>query len=107
MIGAVQLARLRARAAATIEKTFLTSIVIAGHTIPAARFKSTQAVTNELSGLLADSDISWRIRRDAIPAGVTIRPERTIVSEGDKTYRVAKVHDPVGDPCITVEGKEA
>ena len=107
MMGATQLARLRARASATIEKTFPTSITIAGHVIPAARFKATAAVTNELTGLLPDCDISWRIRREVIPAGVVIRPERTLVVEGEKTYRVAKVHDPVGDPCITVEGKEA
>lgn len=106
MISATQLARLRTRTAATIEKVFLTSIVIDGHTIPASRFKATQAATNELTGMLADSDISWRIRRDAIPTGVNIRPERTKVSEGEKAYRVAKVHDPVGDPCIVVEGKE-
>lgn len=107
MMSATQLARLRTRAAATIEKVFLTSIVIDGHTIPASRFKATQAATNELTGMLADSDISWRIHRSSIPAGVTIRPERTTISEGENTYRVAKVHDPVGDPCIVVEGKEA
>jgi len=102
-----QLARLRSRAAAAIEKVFLTSITIGTHTIPAARFKATQAVANELTGLMPDCDVSWRIRRDVIPTGVTIRPERTTIVEGEKTYRVAKVHDPVGDPCIVVEAKEA
>lgn len=90
-----------------IEQTFLTSLLIAGHTVPAARFKSVTGTTAELSGLLSDCDVSWRIRRDAIPAGVTLTPERTIISEGGKTYRVAKIHDPVGDPCLTVEAKES
>jgi len=107
MISATQLARIRARTASAIEKVFLTSIVIDGHTIPAARFKATQAAANELSGMLADCDISWRIRRELIPTGVTIRPERTTIVEGEKAYRVAKVHDPVGDPCIVVDAKEA
>lgn len=107
MMGATQLARLRGRVAAAIEKTFPTSIIIESHTIPAARYKASHAVKNELSGIMPSYDVSWRIRREALPAGIVIRPGRTTVAEGDKTYGVEKVTDTVGDPCIVVDAIEA
>lgn len=106
-MNAGQLSRLRSWATRQIERAFPVDIVVSGHSIPAARFKLVTGGSSELSGLMADCDASWRIRREVIPTGVAIVPERTIVVEGGKSYRVSKVHDSVGDPALVVEGKEA
>lgn len=105
MISPAQLSRLRSRCAAAIEKIFPITLVIGGHTIPAARWKSSASAEKELAGLLSESDVTWRIRREEIPTGLTIRPERTLIEESGITYRVDKVIDSNGDPCIVVEAK--
>lgn len=101
------LANIRAKAARTIEDVFAVEISIGDAVIPAARSRATQGGTNELAGVLSDLSVGYRIRREAIPGGTVITPKTTIIVEGDRRYRVQKVHDTVGDPALYVECEEA
>jgi hypothetical protein len=103
------LVNIRNRASLQIEGAFQTAISIqgmeAGVTIPASRFHSQDAVTDELAGLLASYDAAYRVRRCVIPAGIEINPGRTTLVENGNSYRIEKVRDANGDPCLVLQCK--
>ncbi len=105
MISPSQLSNLRDQAARVIEQSFPVDIEIDGQVVPAARYRSTSTASHILDGMLPEIDVRWRIRRDALPAGVSILPETTLVREGAKSFRVASVTDSVGDPCLLVQAR--
>lgn len=102
-----QLTRFRGRVQTELESLFPTTVRVgASADLAAARWTRSTGGTTELAGILPSCDVAFRIRRTLL-AGITITPERTLVVEGAKTYRVLKVRDAIGDPALMLECKEA
>lgn len=100
LISPSALRRLRCRAALSIEQMFPTVITVAGHEIPASRWKASSGADNELAGLLPTADLTLRVRLDAIPRDISFRAHKTHLVERGREYRVHQISDATGDEAI-------
>ncbi len=99
---AAQLTRLRGSATRSFEEAFPTSLTIEGTVIAAATGALDDSLQLDSHGNLgAQQEIAFRVRRELLAtAGLAIIAQKTQVVNNGRTFRVVRLTDREGDPCL-------
>ena len=103
-MNAASLTDFRAELQSTLEDTWPANILLPGSSSPiaAARGKIATGANPELTGFLPTEGVTYRIRRNALPAGFAFAAKRTVITENGLQYRVTDITDEASDPALVL-----
>ena len=101
MISAAQASQARKWGSRVLEQGYATTVTFPSHDpIAAASWRSMKSAQSEQVGERPIAAKSFRIRRELLPEGLTIREGATTLTEDGVRYQVERIQDAKGDPAI-------